>query len=176
MTPCAAAIAIAINALPGASSEHVTTTAEAISIVAPTPRRASLLVAIGYSESRFLPRIQAGDCKSYKVRGQMQHECDAEKQKDGTLLFTSLSYFQMKRTSLVPEWPNIIGLDLEDVTRATRAADRILARGMRMCKTDAGAASYYALGHCRWPGGQKRALLAEKIRNKLSACRNGDEK
>lgn len=164
MSPCAAAIALAINALPGAASEHVPVTARAIELAAPTPRRAALLVAIGYHESRFLPRIQAGDCRTYTRRGQKIQECDAGRAR---------SYFQMQHTALAPEWPELLGLDAPTVKLAARVADRILARGLRSCKTEAGAASYYATGRCTWPGGVRRGAMAKRILPKLEACTKG---
>lgn len=161
LTPCAAAIAAAISALPGADSDHVPEIARAIERAAPTRPRAARLIAIGYSESRFLPRIQAGDCRRYKVRGQFFHECDAGRAR---------SFWQMQATAMVPEWPVLLGLEPQTIEVAARAADRILQRGMRSCKTEEGAANFYARGNCRWSGGKKRALLAERIRARLSSC------
>lgn len=161
MTPCTAAIIAVIDSLPGAASEHVPVTARAIELAAETPQQAALLVSVGYHESRFLPRIQAGDCRVYTWRGQKIQECDAGR---------SRSYFQMQRIAMVPEWPELLGLEPETVERAARAADRILERGLRACKTDAGASSYFATGRCTWVGGVRRGALAKLIRPKLEAC------
>jgi hypothetical protein len=153
MTPCALALATVIRSMPGADSAHVPTIADAIATVAPTPERAALLVAIGYRESGFMPRIQAGDCRKF--------ECDRG---------LSRSFWQIHKFSRAPEWHDLLGLEPPTIKLAARVADRKLRSGLQVCKTTAGAASYFARGDCRWPGGVRRGALADSLRPRLSAC------
>jgi hypothetical protein len=167
---CAAAIVVVIDSLPGASTEHVPVTAHAIELATSSPRQAALLTAIGYSESRFLPRIQAGECKSYRKNGRWEHECDGVL-KDGVIIYRARSYFQhLELGAARPVWGEMIGLEPVNVETAARVAGKTLERCLNLCKTDAGAASCYARGSCTWVGGYRRGLLAERIRPKLEAC------
>lgn len=163
LSACGRAIATAIDKLPGASSEHVPEIARAIEEAGPSKMRAARLIAIGYSESRFLPRIQLGDCRRYVVRGQTFHECDAGKAR---------SFWQMQATALVPLpiWQKLLGLEPATIEFAARHADRILERGVRSCKTEEGAAAFYARSQCKWLGGKKRAALVRVVARKLEAC------
>lgn len=170
LSPCAAAVATVIGTLPGAETEHVPVTAEAIALAAPTPRRAALLIAIGYSESRFLPRIQAGDCRSFVVRGRWQAECDGEKQ-GREIVFKARTYWQMHELGpAIPVWNELLGLGEPNVQLAARIASRTIGRCLNLCKTDAGAASCYGTSHCAWRGGIKRGALAARLAPKLEAC------
>lgn len=171
MTPCAAAIALAINALPGAASEHVPVTARAIELATSSPRQAALLTAIGYSESRFLPRIQAGECRSYKKKdGRWEHECDGVLQ-NGVIIYRARSYFQhLELGAARPVWDEMIGLEPASVEVAANVAGKTVERCMRGKKTDAAVATCYAGRAGMWPGGRARGALAERLRPKLEAC------
>lgn len=161
MSTCAIAVALVLRSLPGADSQEVPTIAEAIARVAPSPERAALLVAIGYRESGFMPRIQLGDCRTFVRNGQRIGECD------GGL---SRSYWQIHKFSRAPEWPELLGLAPETVRLAARVADRKLAGGLQVCRSTAGAAGYFARGSCTWPGGVRRGALADQLRPRLTAC------
>lgn len=127
------------------------------------PRATVLLIAIGYYESRYLDRIQAGQCRRW--------ECDAFVWR-GEVRFRSLSYFQLQRSACASreEWLSAKGLSGEAVGAAVGIAGRRVASGLRACGTFEGAASWYAYGSCRgWAGAKKRARLADWVEVKLKS-------
>jgi hypothetical protein len=166
--PCREAVRGALAALPGVDAGSLDLASEAIESASTGPRSAARLVVVGYWESRFLGRIQAGQCRSFRVRGQWQHECDGYRLRDGTVVYKARSWWQMQE--VVPEWPRILGLEPEPAKLAARAANRMLERGYRMCRTERGAISAYAIGHCGWAGAHRRAAWVERIAPRLTAC------
>jgi hypothetical protein len=122
--------------------------------IARHPDIAPELVAIIWFETKFLKRIQAGQCKAW--------ECDRGRAR---------GYPQLQKTAAahVPEvWDSIVGTDPENVQTAIDAAAPIVRRGKKVCGTAAGAASYYARGACRgWDGAAARGALADRLRASL---------
>lgn len=154
------AIISAILSLPGVDAFAAPIAAEAIHAVAPTPARASRLIAVGYFESKFLARIARGECRTYVWRGQRIAECDAGRARH---------WWQAQHTSLAPEWPRLLGIDAPTVRLAATVADRTLERGMRACRTVEKTMSYYARGSCRgFRGAANRARLAAAIERRLT--------
>lgn len=125
-------------------------------------RIASLLIMTGYRESRFLDRIQAGECKRY--------ECDSFIAPDGTLRFRSRSYWQLQRTASISleEWQSTTGLNSENISTAAMVSARLFSRGLKACGTLEGAIAVYARGAgCQWVGAKRRADMARRIQVKL---------
>jgi len=145
-------------------------TAEAVAIASQTPRKVALSLTTAKFESSLLSRIQAGDCRTYASHGRRFFECDGYKDRWGAVHFRAHSYWQIQPIPIVPEWSEIVGLDYDSVLKAARAADRILARGLKACHTDQGAISYFAVGHCGWTGAYRRAIFARKVYSELVAC------
>lgn len=118
------------------------------------PDIAPELVSVIWYESKFLKRIQAGRCKP--------HECDRGRAR---------SYLQLQKTAAahIPEvWDDIVGLEPENIDAAVDAAAPILRKGKRICRTSAGAISYYARGACKgWKPAAERGALADRLRASL---------
>jgi hypothetical protein len=131
----AAAILAAMTALPCPLDEPTEqcapwreTVAEAIAAAAgDNDALAADLIEIGYHESGFRKRIQAGDCRIYRKGGS---ECDHYRG-----VFLARSMWQIHRTpelpgveALVPRkrWLAIQGVELEATTLAARTAARVL--------------------------------------------------
>lgn len=110
---------------------------------------AALAVSVGHHETKFLERIQAGRCKPL--------ECDRG---------LARGYFQPHRDASLltrERWDDLVGLEQENVDLQVKVVLQLLRRGRKVCKTLEGAASYYAVGHCRWPGARKRGKTAELL-------------
>lgn len=153
MTPCELALLAALNGLPNrpaAFDEHSPQIAAALAGATRGARDAATLFAVGYYESGFLPRIQEGECRP--------HECDHGK---------AHSFWQLH--DWVSGWNELVGMDRVNV--AADVAARILRRGRRVCHTEAGAISFFAVGTCfGWRGADQRAAFSLKIEQKLAAC------
>lgn len=127
-------------------------------------RLCSLLVSVGFHESRFLDRIQAGAC--------LRHECDSFVLPSGEVRFRARSFWQLHRHAAASgaEWRATTGLAPENVSTGAAVAARRLRRGLAACRSYDGAVSYYAYGSCRpWPGAAKRVALARRIESRLRA-------
>lgn len=122
--------------------------------IARHPDIAPELVTVIHFETKFLERIQAGRCKPW--------ECDRGRAR---------SYLQLQKTAAqhVPAvWDDIVGLEPENIDAAVNAAAPILRKAKRICKTSAGAISYYARGACRgWKPAAERGALADRLRASL---------
>lgn len=153
---CEAALIKALNDLPVREpswrEQYAPVVADTVRHLTRSPVKAATLIAIGYFESGFLPRIQAGEC--------LKHECDRGQ---------AHGWFQIH--NWVPEWNELLGLDRPSIELSTRAAFRIVNSGFRVCHEPEGAISYFAFGTCKgWKGAARRALFAEKIARKLQVC------
>lgn len=167
MTPCAAAVLAVLVALPvqdEAWPERARPIALAVDDAAHTPRQGALLVTLGYFESGWIERIQLGRCERW--------ECDPESRPDGQVFHRARGYWQLQASPLVPraKWRLVAGPGYDPLVRGARAAAAVVERGERACRSAAGAASYYATGHCRWPGGARRGAFAERLEPRLAAC------
>lgn len=132
------------------------------------PTKAAVLVAVGQSESRFLERIQAGDCRP-PTRSRMG-ECDAYRLPDGRIEFRARGVWQTHRHAAVSaaEWDAVNGTDPHNVQTAARVAARALMRGWRLCRSVEGAIANYAVGTgCRWHRADERAASARNIEARL---------
>src|SRR5262245_45105811 len=156
-TECEIAIWDALITLPNrpaAFDEHAGAIAFAMAGATQRARDAATLLSVGYFESGFQPRIQAGECRKL--------ECDRG---------LARGFWQMHASPLVPEWGDLIGLEEDTILVGASAAARILKRGRRVCRSESGAISYFAVGTCfGWRGADERARFAEKIERKLGAC------
>jgi len=135
-------------ALPGAAPAHTETIADAVAEASEGDRLlAAELIAVGFFESGFTPRIQAGGCYSY--------ECDKGKAR---------SYWQMQKTSFTHDtWNSMVGLDHEGILIAAQTAGNILLAGRKACKSVSGTLSWYATGRCRWAGARHRVKLVNRL-------------
>lgn len=160
----AEAFAAILVSLPGVSTDHSLVIGESVDRWCNgKPRCAATVMTIGFFESRFQDRIQAGQCKRY--------ECDAVRMRGGGIWFRSMSYYQLMRhtTSSNDEWAAVVGLEPVNIDTATGVAVRWIQRGWRACGSHAGAISYYAVGHCRWSGAKKRGAFAERVEARFRA-------
>lgn len=135
-------------ALPGATPEHSEDIANAIAEAGNGDR---LLVAelatIGFYESGFLPRIQAGRCR--------KHECDKGRAR---------TWWQFQRTSYSRDaWETSVGLEPEAILEAAKVAATVLIAGRNACRSIEGTLSFYATGHCLWSGARYRAKLVRRL-------------
>lgn len=133
-------------------------------------RLCALMVSVGFHESRFLDRIQAGQCRPPR-RG-YAGECDAFVTRGGEVRYRSRSYWQLQRgaTASFDEWVSTTGLEPQNVSAAADIAGRRIRRGLRACGTLDGAVAYYAFGGCRWIGSARRVALARKIESQLRSA------
>lgn len=157
MNGCAAAILTVLTSLPNRASdfdEHAPTIAAAIAQVSSSSREAAGLVTLGELESRFAPRIQAGECRKLECDRGLAH-----------------GFFQLHADKVgTTVWNELVGLEKTTIDLNVRIAARILGRGRRVCRSEAGAFSYFALGHCGFAGGPRRATIAARFATRLSAC------
>jgi hypothetical protein len=110
---------------------------------------AAIAVSVGWHETKFLERIQAGRCFAW--------ECDRG---------FARGYFQPhKDASLLARerWDDLVGLGEHNIDAQVEVVIQKLRRGRSVCRTLGGAASYYARGDCRWAGANKRAKTAELL-------------
>jgi len=135
-------------ALPGAEPAHSQVIADAVAEAACGDKLlAAELVAVGFYESGFTPRIQEGRCRSY--------ECDKGRAR---------SYWQMQRTSFSRDtWDSMVGLDHEGILTAAQTAGTILLAGRKACRTVSGTLSWYATGRCYWSGARYRVKLVNRL-------------
>lgn len=149
------ALLAALNALPNrpaAFDEHSPQIAAALSSATRTARDAATLFAVGYFESGFQPRIQEGECRP--------HECDRG---------LARSFWQMHEAITSGAWGEMLGM--KSVHLSAEVAARILRRGRRVCHSESGAISYFAVGTCLgWKGADARARYAEKIERRIAIC------
>lgn len=160
----AEAIAAAVVSWPGVQTDHSLVIGESVARRCNgNIRCAATTSTVGFFESRYQDRIQAGQCKRY--------ECDPVKLKGGGILFRSMSYYQAMQHTTVSdeEWRLMVGLEPVNIDTATGVAVRWIQRGWRACGSHAGAISYYAVGHCRWSGAKKRGAFAERVEARLRA-------
>lgn len=131
------------------------------------PRLCALLVSVGFHESRFLDRIQAGQCRRY--------ECDAFVTRSGEVRYRARSWWQLHRhaAASAEEWRATTGLAPENVSTAALVAANVIRRGLRACGSNAGAVAYYALGRCRWSGAESRVAMALRIQRRLAGGNAG---
>lgn len=153
---CEATLVKALNELPTRDATwretYVPIVAETVRHLTGSPAKAATLIAIGYFESGFLPRIQAGECYAW--------ECDRGQ---------AHGWFQQH--PWVPEWNALLGLDREAIDLTFRVAYRQVNRGFHVCHEPEGAISFYAVGTCRgWKGAARRAVFAKRIEVKLRVC------
>ncbi len=121
---------------------------------------AVLLVTKGWWESRFAQNVHEGNCKSY--------ECDAEKQKDGTVIHRARSSWQIQQTGIVKgtEWEDMKGASQAATTTAATVAARALSYAHNRCKTVYGAISGYGVASCTWSGVANRYRWYGKMMEK----------
>lgn len=167
MTPCAAALLAVLEALPNRPpgfAEHAAVVATAIDRATDGTREAASLLTIGFWESGFQPRIQAGQCEKW--------ECDPYRGRDGQIHHRARSYYQLWASPIVPraDWDRLLGLDQPTVDFASVVAFRVLRRGFRACGTVTGALSYYAVAKCKWSKVKRRADFAAWAERRLGAC------
>jgi hypothetical protein len=130
-------------------AEQVRPIAEAIARWSDDRELAAIAVSVAWHETKFLARIQAGDCKKF--------ECDRGRAR---------GYFQPHEDASLlarERWDDLVGLGDHNVDAQAEVALQLLRRGRKVCRTLEGAASYYAVGHCRFPGAKKRARTAELL-------------
>jgi hypothetical protein len=66
-------------------------------------------------------------------------------------------------------WGEMLGM--KSVHLSAEVAARILRRGRRVCHSESGAISYFAVGTCLgWKGADARARYAEKIERRIAIC------
>lgn len=170
-----AAILAALLDLPGVDGPTAELVAPAIAKASGGNRTVSaLLIVQGYQESKFLPRIMAGQCRGpFRDRlGRFQPaECDGFLDRSGRLRFRSRSAWQLQAgaAASLEEWRATTGTAPENVTTAATVAARVLRRGLARCHTVEGAIALYATGSsCRWSGAGRRAALARRIEVRIS--------
>lgn len=168
------ALIVALLALPNtdlaATPERAPMVAKAIADASGGDARlGALLVSVGFHESRFVDRIQAGRCRP-PSRGN-PGECDAFVTRSGEVRFRARSWWQLHRLAAASgdEWRRTTGLASENVSTAAAVAARVLSKGLRACGSAAGAVAYYATGRCRWSGAARRVALAERVERRLRA-------
>jgi hypothetical protein len=118
-------------------------------------------VAVAWWETKILARIQAGECR--RPTRSKRGECDWHY---GKKLFQARSYFQIHEDASLKartRWNELVGLEPENVDASVDVAMQLLRRGKQVCKTSEGAISYFAVGHCRWPGAAKRAATVRQL-------------
>lgn len=109
----------------------------------------AVAVSVGWHETKFLERIQAGYC--------LPHECDRGLARGYFQPHEDASLLSRKR------WNDLVGIKPRNIDAQVEVALQLLRRGKKVCRTLAGTASYYARGNCRWIGAQKRARTAELL-------------
>ncbi len=144
---------------PAAFDEHAPQIARALFGATRHARDAATLFAVGYFESGFQPRIQEGDCR--------KHECDRG---------LARGFFQIHEDTAGQQvWADLLGMDR--VGLGASVAARKLRWGRKMCHSESGAISYFAVGTCfGWRGADNRAKFAEKIERKIAACNHRPKK
>ncbi len=144
---------------PAAFDEHAPQIAAALAVATRHARDAATLFAVGYFESGFQPRIQDGDCRKL--------ECDRGQAR---------GFWQMHADTAGQQvWADLLGMDHVDLGAVVAA--RKLRWGRRICHSEAGAISYFAVGTCfGWRGADNRAKFAEKIERKIPACNHRPKK
>jgi len=176
LKPLVAVATLALDALPGprppatpviaeavaSASEEATCTGEWATLDFCTPvwsgppeKLVVAEVAVGWFESGFQERIQAGRCRKY--------ECDAKYGPGGVFLgHRARSYWQLQKTSFVaPFWDDMVGSDPMPTFEAARGAARVLGAGYKRCHSLGGAVSWYATHDCS--AADKRAAYAELL-------------
>jgi hypothetical protein len=141
--------------------EHARIFAQAVARHADSRAHAAEAVAVAWWETKISSRIQAGECRvpTRSKRG----ECDWHY---GKKLFQARSYFQIHEDASLKartRWNELVGLEPENVDASVDVAMQLLRRGKQVCKTSEGAISYFAVGHCRWPGAAKRAATVRQL-------------
>lgn len=137
---------------PAAFDEHAPQIAHALAAVTRRAADAATLFSVGYFESGFLPRIQEGDCR--------KAECDRGRAR---------GFWQMHQDTAGAAWTDLLGMENTEV--GAQVAARKLRHGRRVCHSESGAISFYAVGTCfGWKGSETRAKFAEKIERKIGAC------
>jgi len=129
---------------------------------------ATMLVTLGYWESRFALHVQQGKCGPT--------ECDAVKLRDGTIYHRARSYWQIQATGLVArnDWSGMIGTDLIPTARASWTAAKVVSAAARRCAKRApswemGAISGYAGGiGCTWRKAGPRVRFKHMLDGKLA--------
>lgn len=116
-------------------------------------------IAVGWFESGFQERIQAGKCRRY--------ECDAKYGPGGVFLgHRSRSYWQLQRTSFSRDyWDDMVGAEQIPTFEAARGAARVLGAGYKKCHSLGGAVSWYATHDCS--AADRRAAFAESLFKKI---------
>lgn len=117
---------------------------------------AALVATIGYHETGFSLRVQAGDCKP--------HECDGGRARGP---------WQMhKNRHTEPVWDQLVGLEFTALQ--ARVASDMLERSYWQCARSGvpwlqGTINAYAGRRCsaEWPGLQQRIATFERLRRKL---------
>lgn len=137
-----------LAALPGATPAHAEEISDAIAEASDGDRLlAAELVTIGFFESGFLDRIQAGKCK--------RNECDHGRAR---------TYFQFQRTSYSRDaWNTSVGLEPEAILEASKVAARVLTAGRAACHSVEGTLSFYATGRCSWSGARHRSKMVHRL-------------
>lgn len=144
-------VAVMMLACPGVhSAEYAEPVAEALQNIpwdAPEQRKAALVMTVGCFESRWLERIQAGQCH--------KDECDRGRAR---------SFFQLQHTWATRDnWSDLLGLEHANIYSATDSAIRVLRSGLSTCHSVRGALSYYAVGRCAWGGVNSRVSFERRL-------------
>lgn len=147
MSPEAVVLAMLV-ALPGATPTHSEDIANAIAEASNGDKLlAAELATIGFFESGYLPRIQAGECR--------KGECDQGRAR---------TYWQLQRTSFSRDsWETMVGPEYEAIVIAAQTAGRVLLAGRKACRTVEGTLSWYACGRCSWSGARYRAKIVNRL-------------
>jgi hypothetical protein len=121
----------------------------------------ALLVSVGYHESGFRRRIQAGECRP--------RECDSYHRAGHWYYPAQTMWQQHALPGRRAEHRAMVGTHSAAVEAAARGAARRLASGFRGCRTIAGAVSQYggAKG-CGWPGASSREKTWRKLMGQVT--------
>ncbi len=141
-------MAAMLVALPGATPLHASELSDAIAEASGGDRLlAAELTTIGFFESGFLERIQAGKCR--------KGECDNGRAR---------SWWQFQRTSYSRDaWDTSLGLEPEAIRAASKVAASVLVAGRNACHSVQGTLSFYATGRCSWSGARYRAKMVSQL-------------
>lgn len=130
------------------------------------------LVTVGYHESRFLGRIQAGKCR--------KDECDAYKDALGRVRHRSRTYYQIQDTGAVTsdEWREMVGTEVWPTFVASSVAARVLSTSRAACARH-GAwpaptfSRYGTGGSCAWGRVGSRVSTYKKAEQMFRSFESG---
>lgn len=125
---------------------------------------ASMLVSLGWWESKFMLRIHENKCRT--------NECDSFKSWDGTIGHRAKSVWQVQRNPRVvskKEWEGMGGASQDQTNTAALVAARVLAASRSRCakgmtlRWEHPSVAAYATGFaCSWSGADKRVTTYKR--------------